>query len=133
LKTLLATALLGLLGTALFGGAGQAAGGGVKIFCLNSKGTDYKPRTAPSTCVHYCPGGAFGGGVNLEQLVWTNFGSATATATAIECGFHLPCSNIPVQVTAFRLKKVCGKRVYTRLSATSSFGTTTVKLFRCEK
>jgi hypothetical protein len=99
--------------------------------CLNKAGTEYRARTEPKRCAHFGRSGAFAGGVNLEGLVWTNWGQALASATATECGFHLPCAKIAVQVQAFRVRKACGRRVYTRLKAVSEFGKTLVKTRAC--
>jgi hypothetical protein len=99
--------------------------------CLNKAGGKYRPRAEPKRCAHFGRGGTFGGGVILEDLVWTNWGEALATATGIECGFHLPCAKTAVQVQAFRVRKACGRRVYTRLKAVSEFGKTLVKTRAC--
>jgi hypothetical protein len=99
--------------------------------CLNKAGSKYAPRAEPKRCAHFGRGGIFGGGVNLEDLVWTNWGEALATATGTECGFHLPCAKIAVQVQAFRVRMACGRRVYTRLKTVSEFGKTRVKTRAC--
>ncbi len=99
--------------------------------CLSKAGDKYRARAEPKRCAHFGRGGAFAGGVNLEGLVWTKWGEALATATGTECGFHLPCAEIVVQVQAFRVRKACGRRVYTRLKAVSVFGKTVVKTKAC--
>jgi hypothetical protein len=100
--------------------------------CLNKKGTKYRPRFEPARCAHFGHGGAFAGGVNLRGLEWQNWGDSTAISTAgTECGFHLPCADIPVTVQAFRIRKACGRRMYTRLKAISEFGKTLVKTRAC--
>ena len=99
--------------------------------CLNKAGSKYRAKTEPHRCPHFGRGGAFAGGVNLEDLAWQNWGEALATATGIECGFHLPCAKIAVQVQAFRVRKGCGRRIYTRLKAVSEFGKTLVKTRAC--
>jgi hypothetical protein len=99
--------------------------------CLNKAGSKYRPKTEPHRCAHFGRGGAFAGGVNLENLVWQNWGEALATGTGVECGFHLPCAKIAVQVQAFRVRKACGRRIYTRLKAVSEFGKTLVKTRAC--
>jgi hypothetical protein len=99
--------------------------------CLNKAGNKYRPRMEPKRCAHFGRGGAFASGVNLEGVIWTNWGEALATATGTECGFHLPCAKIAVQVQAFRVRKACGRRVYTRLKAVSEFGKTLVKTRAC--
>ena len=99
--------------------------------CLNKPGTKYRAKTEPGRCAHFGRGGAFAGGVNLEDLVWLNWGEALATATGTECGFHLPCERIAVEVKAFRVRKACGRRIYTRLKAVSELGKTLVKTRAC--
>jgi hypothetical protein len=99
--------------------------------CLNKAGSKYRPRAEPKRCAHFGRGGASAGGVNLRELVWQNWGEALVTATGIECGFHIPCATTAVQVQAFRVRKACGRRVYTRLKAVSEFGKTLVKTKAC--
>ena len=99
--------------------------------CLNKSGTKYRAKVEPKRCAHFGRGGAFAGGVNLENLVWQNWGEGLANATGVECGFHLPCAKIAVQVQAFRVRKACGRRIYTRLKAVSEFGKTLVKTQAC--
>jgi hypothetical protein len=99
--------------------------------CLNKSGTKYRAKVEPKRCAHFGRGGAFAGGVELKNLVWTNWGEARTTAIGVECGFHLPCEKIAVQVQAFRVRKACGRRVYTRLKAVSEFGKTLVKTRAC--
>ena len=99
--------------------------------CLNKAGSKYRARAEPKRCAHFGRGGAFAGGVNVEDLVWQHWGEALATATGIECGFHLPCEQIAVQVQAFRVRKACGRRIYTRLKAVSGFGRTLLKTRAC--
>ncbi len=106
------------------------------IICLNASGTRVVLRYRPQLCAHFGPNGAFGGGVNLKGLSWRLWGASTAQANGIECGFHLPCAEVPVQVRAYRISRSCRYRgsryrIYTRLRATSSFGTTTVRLRAC--
>lgn len=124
--------LIGAASMVAIGAASSTANAQVKINCANEAGTKYKrTSSAPTECVRFGPNGSFGGGVFLTNLVWTDFGAPNPTATGIECGFHLPCANIPVDVTAYRPRKDCGSKVYTRLRATSTFGTTTVKMKAC--
>jgi hypothetical protein len=99
--------------------------------CLNKSTTKYRAKAEPHRCAHFGRGAAFAGGVNLEDLVWLNWGEALATATGTECGFHLPCAKIAVEVKAFRIRKACGRRIYTRLKAVSEFGKTLVKTQAC--
>ena len=92
------------------------------------------PKVAPSRCTVFGPGGTFGGGVNLAQLDWSGWGGPTAEARGIERGFHLPLSKIPVSVRAYRRKRDCtGRLTYTRIRATSTNGTTRVRLQRCRR
>jgi hypothetical protein len=99
--------------------------------CLNKAGDRYRAKVEPKRCAHFGRGGAFAGGINLRDLIWQNWGEALATATGVECGFHLPCEQITVRVQAFRVRKACGRRVYTRLKAVSEFGKTLVKTRAC--
>jgi len=99
--------------------------------CVNKAGDRYRAKVEPKRCAHFGRGGAFAGGVNLRDLIWQNWGEALATATGIECGFHLPCEQITAQVQAFRVRKACGRRIYTRLKAVSEFGKTLVKTRAC--
>lgn len=99
--------------------------------CLNKAASKYRAKTEPHRCAHFGRGGTFGGGVELQNLVWQNWSEALATATGVECGFHLPCAKIVVQVQAFRVRKACGRRIYTRLNAVSEFGKTLVKTRAC--
>jgi hypothetical protein len=99
--------------------------------CLNKAGTKYRARTEPKRCAHFGRGGAFAGGVELQNLVWTNWGEAISTAIGVECGFRRPCAKIAVQVQAFRVRKACGRRIYTRLKAVSESGKTLVKTRAC--
>jgi hypothetical protein len=58
----------------------------------------------------------------LKKLKWRDWGHEHANAKGIECGFHLPCEDIKAKVRAWRPRERCGKRVYTRLEATTRFG-----------
>ena len=104
-----------------------------RIMCLNGDGDEYVPRRKPRTCAVLGSGGSFGGGVNLHRLRWRAWAEGTARARGREFGFHLPHSNIIVRVRAYRLRRACGRRVYTRLKATSRFGTTVVSVPRCPR
>jgi hypothetical protein len=112
-------------------GAVSAGAGQARLPCLNGKGTKYVARVEPERCTHFGPGGAFAGGVDLLGLQWSDWGAKIATATGTECGFHVPCDNIAVTVEAFRKRARCGRRIYTRLRATSQFGSTLVKTKAC--
>ena len=110
----------------------------LSVLCLTLSGQATTPKVRPHRCAHFGPGGGFGGGVNLVSLHWSHWGAATTTGTGIERGFHLPYSNIPVTVSAYRRREGCrvrGRRlrVYTRLSATSVYGTTVVRLGTCPR
>ena len=123
-------ALAIIAGAAIFASAAPAKQRTV-IECANKAGTVYKPKSSPSECVRFGPGGSFGGGVYLTMIKWDGWGSKSASFTATECGFHLPCAEIPVTGRAYGRVKRCGHRAYTRLAVTSSFGTTEVKLSPC--
>ena len=99
--------------------------------CLNKSGDTYKARVSPKRCAHFGPNGAFGGGVDLQRLVWDDWGESKAHGSGIECGFDAECAVIPASVLAFRIRIRCGRPVYTRLSARSSFGRTVVKTRGC--
>jgi len=108
----------------------------LSLLCLTTGGTATTPKVRPHRCAHFGPGGSFGGGVNLVSLHWSHWGSSTTSGTGIERGFHLPLSNIPVSVSAYRRRNGCrvrGRRlrVYTRLRTTSVYGTTLVRLGTC--
>jgi hypothetical protein len=96
------------------------------LLCLpaGSNETLRLPKVRPTACVTLGPQDAFAGAANLARLDWRHWGSATATATGRERGFHLPLENIPVRVVAFRRRVAdCGDYVYTRLRVRSRFGT----------
>jgi hypothetical protein len=99
--------------------------------CINKAGDKYRAKVEPKRCAHFGARGAFAGGVELKNLVWTNWGEARTTAIGVECGFHLPCAQTAVKVQAFRVRKACGRRIYTRLKAVSEFGKTLVKTRAC--
>jgi hypothetical protein len=121
--------LSALLAAALIAPAPQAeVSAYTYIHCLNSGGTRYVRRRRPTRCAHFGRGGTFGGGVNLKDIVWSSYTGRQARGTAIEQGFHLPYSNIPVRIRAYRVRTRRGRRVYTRLRAASSYGTTLVRL-----
>ncbi len=119
---------VGLLAAAPAGAQAQTS-----ILCLNKAGTEYVRKVEPVHCAHFGPGGAYGGGVNLKRIHWKSWGGVPARGGGIECGFRLPCANAKVRIRAYRPRVACGKRVYTRLKATSSDGTTVVKLARCPR
>jgi len=101
------------------------------ILCLNKAGTKYVVKYRPGSCAHFGPGGAFAGGVNLKHIHWRSWNRPSVTGRAKECGFHLPCENTKVRIRAYRRRRACGRIVFTRLKARSSFGTTVVRLKRC--
>jgi len=129
---LLSLALLLCLALTVAGVPSAAAAAKPKrITCVNKGGSDYLLKRKPGRCTVFGSGGTFGGGVDLRGLKWTDWGKKAARATGIECGFRQDCVNIPVKVKAFRLRTCGGKRVYTRLRASSTFGTTTAPAPRC--
>jgi hypothetical protein len=99
--------------------------------CLNKSGSLYKGRISPKQCAHFGPGGTFALGVDLERLVWDDWGKSKVQGAGVECSFDAECSAIPVSVFAFRIRERCGRPVYTRLSARSSFGRTVVRTQGC--
>lgn len=100
------------------------------IACLNSTGTRYIRRYRPSGCVHYGAGGRFSGGVDLRRIHWTSYNGRIARGRATECGES--CAGPRVSVKAYRRVRACGRRVYTRLKASSNFGPpVVVRLRRC--
>jgi hypothetical protein len=101
------------------------------INCLSRDGTRYVRKRKPARCAHFGPGGSFGGGVNLRDIHWRSYTGSEARGTATECGFHLPCANVRVTIRAYRVRRACGRHVYTRLRARSRYGTTLVRLVRC--
>jgi hypothetical protein len=99
--------------------------------CLNKSGTAYKARIAPKLCAHFGPDGSFARGVDLHDIRWDDWGEGTVTGIATECGFKSDCASVDVHVTASRVRRRCGRPVYTRLSARSNLGTTVVKTKAC--
>jgi hypothetical protein len=99
--------------------------------CLNKSGTAYRARIEPKLCPHFGPDGSFGRGVDLHDIKWDDWGEGTVTGIATECGFDADCANVDVHVTASRVRKRCGRPIYTRLSARSNLGTTVVKTKAC--
>lgn len=92
----------------------------------------YAAVVRPRACTVFGPGGGFAGGVNLARLRWSGWGRSTARATGIERGFHLPLASIPVTVRLTGLRHGCdGRRYYSRLRATSRYGSSTVRLRTC--
>jgi hypothetical protein len=116
---------------ALVAAVPATAGKRTHIMCLNKAGTSYIAKYRPRTCAHFGPGGAFGGGVNLRRIRWRSWNRPSVRGRARECGFHEPCENVRVRIRAYRRRHACGRVVFTRLKATSSFGTTVVRLKRC--
>lgn len=103
------------------------------ILCLNTAGTRYVVRYRPRSCTVLGPHGAFAGGVDLKRIRWRSWNEPAVRGRARECGFHVPCDNVRVRIRAYRRRHACGRVVYTRLRATSKFGTTTVRLARCPR
>ncbi|MGE5636992.1 MAG: hypothetical protein ACM3UV_08655 [Nocardioidaceae bacterium] len=85
-------------------------------------------RVKPARCTSLGPRDPFGLAVNLVQLHWKGWGRRSATFTGYEQGFHLPASHIRVHGSVFRPRIWRGRRIYTRLRATSRYGTSTVVL-----
>ena len=98
------------------------------MFCGNKKGDLYVRKHKPGECVVFGRGGTSAGGVNLKRIKWSKYSGTEARGTALECGFQLPCSKIPVTVRAYRVRVAHGKHLYTRLRAHSKYGTTVARL-----
>jgi len=116
--------------------AGPRVGAAAKhtnVLCLNGAGSAYVVRYRPGNCAVYGPGGSFGGGVNLRRIHWRSWDEPSVRGRARDCGFHLPCADIAVRIRAYRRRHACGRVVFTRLKATSRFGTTIVRLPRCPR
>jgi hypothetical protein len=101
------------------------------ILCLNEAGTEYIVKYRPRSCAVFGPGGISAGGVNLKRIRWRSWNLPSVTGRARECGFQLPCDSTRVRIRAYRRRHACGRVVFTRLKARSSFGTTVVRLRRC--
>jgi hypothetical protein len=87
-------------------------------------------KVAPRRCDTLGAREPLAAGANLARLRWRGWGGATAAATGIELGYHLPFSKIPVTVTASQRRRDCrGNQVYSRLAARSRYGTT-IRRFR---
>jgi hypothetical protein len=101
------------------------------ILCKASGTFKRVGRVHPRTCTTLGPFDAFCCAFNLRKLRWSHWGQSTAAARGIERGFHLPLANINVRVRAFRRRRaVCGNWVYTRVKATSRYGSFTQKFPR---
>lgn len=109
----------------------QSAGIRTYIACIDKSGNRYIRRYRPSRCGHFSAGGSFGGGVDLHRIKWSSYNGRIARGRALECGFRLDCTGPTVSIKAYRRVRACGHRVYTRLKATSRFGSTVVPLRRC--
>lgn len=110
------------------------AAASTRILCVNLNGSRYVRRNAPSRCASFGPGEAFAGGVDLKGIRWSGWGTSRARGRGIECGFRADCHDIKVSIVADRPRRGCGGvRVYTRLRATSTHGTATVRLKTCPK
>ena len=129
----LAAAILIWLGPVSSEATSPILAGGEKVIlpCVNKAGTKYRARVAPKTCSHFGPKGALAGGVDLHKLVWDGWGDGKIHGAGNECDFDADCAPVPVSVFAYRIRKRCGRLVYTRLSARSSFGTAVVKTRGC--
>lgn len=107
----------------------EAASGKTYLLCLPRGATRREVRSKPRSCTTLGPEDSFAESVALAGLRWRGWGDRVARARGIERGFHLPRTRIPVRVSVWRLRKVCGgDRLYTRLRATSRYGSTTVRL-----
>jgi hypothetical protein len=109
----------------------QGAASPVGVVC-NDRPARPVVRVAPAKCTILPPRASFAQGLNLARLRWRGWGGRSATGTGFERGFHLPLSNVPVAVVAYRIV-VCpnGRRLYTRFRASSMFGTTNTRAQGC--
>jgi hypothetical protein len=135
-KLTVALALMALLAcvatasaTATTGALGAASPVGV---VCNDRQAKPVVRVAPTKCTILPPRASFAEGLNLARLKWRGWGGRSATGAGFERGFHLPLSNEPVAIVAYRLV-VCpnGHQVYTRFRASSRFGTTNARAQGC--
>jgi hypothetical protein len=135
------TAVLACLATAsatataerprVIGGGARVAASAVEVVC-NDRLAKPAVRVAPTKCTILPPSASFAQGLNLARLRWRGWGGGSATGTGFERGFHLPLSNEPVAVVAYRIV-VCpnGRRLYTRFRASSRLGTTNAHAQGC--
>jgi hypothetical protein len=100
------------------------------LLCLPSiRARDRELRERPRSCNTLGRGDALAFAVNLVRLRWRGWGRPVARARGIERGFHLPLARIPVRVKVYRRRPVCGgDLLYTRLRATSRYGTSRIRL-----
>lgn len=131
MKLLLSVSAVATLGLALLAGPTASAEARTHIMCLNNAGSRYVAEYRPEKCAHYGNNGSFGGGVFLKSMEWENWGDSRAQGEGKDCGFHVPCADVHVDVVLRREREACGRRVYTRLKATSQHGTTRIRLERC--
>lgn len=101
------------------------------VSCANRNGTAYLRRYRPRNCAYFGRNGSFGGGVFLRSIRWSHWNRRVASGRGIECGFHLPCENIPARIKAYRPRTACGRVVYTRLRVSTRFGTVRLRPSRC--
>ena len=98
------------------------------LLCANAKATERHRAFEPRRCNTLGPTEPFASAVNLARLRWNSWGGWTATARAVERGFHLPAARVPVRVYAYRRRPGCnGDRVYTRLRVSSRYGRKVVR------
>jgi hypothetical protein len=98
------------------------------MFCANKSGSLYVRKHKPEKCAVFGPGGINAGGVNLKDIKWSKYTGSEARGTGIECSMHLPCLNAHATLHAYRVRAPHGNRVYTRMRATTKYGTTVVHL-----
>lgn len=85
-------------------------------------------RSHPARCNTLRLGQAFARAANLARLRWRGWGRPVTRARGIERGFHRPLAHIPVRVKAYRRRRCpFGDLIYTRLRATSHYGSLVVR------
>jgi hypothetical protein len=85
-------------------------------------------RSHPARCNTLGLGQAFARAANLARLRWRGWGRPVTRARGIERGFHRPLAHIPVRVKAYRRRRCpFGDLIYTRLRATSHYGSLVVR------
>jgi hypothetical protein len=99
------------------------------ILCLaTGRATERVWRRHPARCVTLGPRQAFAQAAKLVRLRWRGWGRPVARARGIERGFHRPLARIPVKVKAYRRRRCpFGDFIYTRLRATSRYGSLVVR------
>jgi hypothetical protein len=109
--------------------APAAADAKTGILCAKKAGDTKRVFVSkPEGCVSLGPRDSFSQAVWLRNIKWSRWGKKTAYGSATERGYREKAQSIPVKLRAFRLR-TCpnGDKIYTRLNARSSIGTTQVR------